>query len=206
MVKLTLMLKKLLVFIIFIALSNTTVLFSQQQDIFEDQRDGQIYNTIKIGTQTWFAENLAFKTSSESWAYNNDVSYIEKYGYLYTFEVAKNACPSGWHLPSDIEWSILIDFLGGENIAGGKMKETDTTHWISPNIGATNESGFTALPAGDRNIFDMYLNFGMSTFYWSSTRFKSSYAWGCRLYYDNTKAIRYNDYCTYGHSVRCIKD
>ena len=117
---------------------------------FTDPRDGQTYNTVEIGSQTWFSENINY-AMTDSWWYDNSSANGDIYGRLYKWYPALTACPSGWHLPTDEEWTILTDFLGGENVAGGKMKEVGTTLWDSPNNGATNESGFTALPGGYRN-------------------------------------------------------
>ncbi len=112
------------------------------------------YKTVKIGTQVWMSENLAYKPSTGNyWAYHDDNANVAKYGYLYDWETACKVCPSGWHLPSDEEWTTLIDYLGGEDVAGGKMKavgtiEAGTGLWYDPNDGATNESGFSGLPGG----------------------------------------------------------
>jgi uncharacterized protein (TIGR02145 family) len=138
--------------------------------------DGNVYNTVTIGTQIWMKGNLKTMkfnygtsipnvTDNTTWAgltsaaycwYNNDAAtYKTTYGALYNWyavDVAsndgKNVCPAGWHIPSDAEWTTLTDYLGGASVAGSKLKETGTTHWLSPNTGATNESGFTALPGG----------------------------------------------------------
>ena len=133
--------------------------------------DGNIYNTVIIGTQVWMKENLKatklndgtnilLETDNATWIsltdpaycwYNNDASsYKNTYGALYnwfTVETGK-LCPTGWHVPSDAEWFTLIDFLGGESVAGGKLKEIGNTHWNSPNTGATDEYGFTAITLG----------------------------------------------------------
>jgi len=102
------------------------------------------------------AENLAFEPSTGNhWIYNSNLA---TYGYLYDWQTAKNVCPRGWHLPSDAEWSTLTDFLGGIDVVGGKLKAEGTIDartgiWDSPNVGATNESGFTALPGGLKSVF-----------------------------------------------------
>ena len=124
---------------------------AQVTGTFTDSRDGKTYKTVKIGTQTWMAENLAYKSINGCWAYDNNQSNVITYGYLYNGEIAINICPSGWHLPNEDEWATLINYLGGAKIAGGKLKEKGTTHWASPNSGATDESGFTALPGGSGN-------------------------------------------------------
>jgi uncharacterized protein (TIGR02145 family) len=124
---------------------------------FTDSRDGQVYKWVKIGNQVWMAENLNYETPN-SWWYDNNSANGDIYGRLYTWAAAMNGesssnsvpsgvqgvCPDGWHLPSDAEWTVLTDYLGGESVAGGKMKEAGTVHWNSPNTGATNSSGFTA--------------------------------------------------------------
>jgi uncharacterized protein (TIGR02145 family) len=144
--------------------------------------DGNIYNTVTIGTQLWMQENLktthyrdgspipnitgstwSSQTSGAYRWYNNDILNKDPYGAQYNFLAivsSNNLCPSGWHVSTDAEWTALVTFLGGSNIAGGMLKETGTTHWSSPNTGATNESGFTALPYGPN---------GYEVFIWSST-------------------------------------
>ena len=96
-----------------------------QSSSFVDSRDGKEYKTIKIGEQVWMAENLAYKPySGKYWAYDNDNSNLEKFGYLYDWETACNVCPNGWHLPNDNEWIELTEYLGGKEVAGTMMKET----------------------------------------------------------------------------------
>ncbi len=144
----------------------------------------------------------------------------QTYGVLYNWLAAMNketssetnpsgvqgVCPEGWHLPSNAEWEQLIDFLGGEEIAGGKLKEADTTHWISPNEGATNETGFTALPGGYRGYCGMFKGIRNMGFWWSATAQSSTNAWTFSLLYDYGKI--YSNYYTKedGFSVRCVKD
>jgi uncharacterized protein (TIGR02145 family) len=101
---------------------------AQVAGTFKDSRDGKTYKTVKIGTQTWMANNLAFKASSGCCAYDNNKSNAAIYGYLYSWETAKNVCPTGWHLPSMAEWTTLIDYEGGET-AGNKLKEAGSKHW-----------------------------------------------------------------------------
>ena len=146
--------------------------------------DNNLYNTVKIGTQVWMAENLKTTkyndgtsipnvTDNTVWSalitgaycdYNNTPSISTTYGRMYNgysvdnniaTKVAsnggKNVCPTGWHVPSNAEWITLTSYLGGESVAGGKLKETGTMHWLTPNSGATNESGFTALAGGRRS-------------------------------------------------------
>ncbi len=142
------------------------------------------------------------------------------YGVLYNWTAAMNGaassdanpsgvqgvCPTGWHLPSDIEWTKLTNHLGGENVAGGKLKEKETTHWDDPNIGATNESGFTALPGGSRGRNGSFSYVGNIGNWWSSTQFLSSNALGRYLghYYArvNGNLVTKDN----GFSVRCVRD
>ncbi|MCP4088390.1 MAG: hypothetical protein GY746_01150, partial [Gammaproteobacteria bacterium] len=112
-------------------------------------------------------------------------------------------CPSGWHLPSDAEWTVLKGYLGGS--PGGKMKEAGTTYWQSPNTGATNSSGFTALPAGNRYSDSTFNGLGGLTYFWSSTEFNSSNAWHRNLYNYLADAYQGYNYKDHGFSVRCTK-
>jgi uncharacterized protein (TIGR02145 family) len=172
--------------------------------LITDSRDGQVYPTVQIGSQCWLQKNMNYSTGN-SWCYNND-TYCDTYGRLYDWQTALGACPSGWHLPGDSEWTALTDFLGGDSIAGGKMKEAGTAHWVSPNTGATNSSGFTALPGGYRyfnGYFDYLTNYG---FYWSSTEYSSTYAWHRTLYYIVENVNRDYNLKTHGFSVRCVHD
>ena len=199
--------------------------------------NGNIYKTITIGTQTWMAENLkATKygngdfietttpatldisslvympvTPKYQWVYNGDESNVALFGRLYTWYAAtdsRNVCPSGWHLPSTTEWSTLTDFLGGAGIAGRKLKESGTTHWNTPDWGATNETGFTALPAGVRTNQGGFFNQGTYGAWWTSTEYRSdtSRAW-VRTIYNNSNSVSDHDYGKLsGYSVRCVQD
>jgi uncharacterized protein (TIGR02145 family) len=187
--------------------------FSQEKGTFKDTRDGKVYKTVKIGTQTWFAENLAYKSSNGCWTYKNNESNVSKYGYLYDWETSKAVCPADWHLPSDSEWIQLRDYLGGENIAdgenvaGGKLKAK--TDWrFDANGNSTNESGFNALPAGYRDGYRNNSCFGLgkSAYFWSSSPAGTEYAWHIYLLYDNGEVRRSDDSPSYGYSVRCLKD
>lgn len=186
--------------IIFIAMIST----AQQNGTFTDYRDGKTYKTVKIGTQTWMAENLAYKTSSDCWAYDNKVGSAATYGYLYDWKTAKNVCPTGWHLPTDAEWKILISFLGGESVAGDKLKEIGTSHWDS-NSGATNSSGFKALPGGYRSDEDLFSGIGSFGKWWSST-FNGINGGYIRTIEYGSSVDRHQYGETYGFSVRCVKD
>ena len=191
--------------------------------------DGNGYDTVKIGTQVWLKQNLkATKyrtgvtipniTSESTWSglttgarcyYNNDsANYAATYGALYNWYTVNtgNLCPAGWHVSSDVEWTTLTTYLGGIGIAGGKLKEAGLTHWISPNTGATNETGFTALPGGYRVPNGTYNDFGIYGYWWSSTEYSTTTAWDRRLNYNSNGLNRnyFNETC--GFSVRCLKD
>ncbi len=142
------------------------------------------------------------------------------YGVLYNWPAAMNGesgsnenpsgvqgvCPSGWHLPSDAERTELTDYLGGTAIAGGKLKETGTTHWSTPNAGATNETGFTALPGGRRHNNGTFGNLNLDGFWWNATENDTDNAWRWLIDYNFSSATGYFDLKEQGFSVRCVKD
>jgi uncharacterized protein (TIGR02145 family) len=174
--------------------------------------DGNHYATVQIGTgksggQTWMAENLNYNTGN-SWCPNGNTSNCNTYGRLYDWQTALGACPSGWHLPSDAEWTALTDFLGGESIAGGKMKEAGTAHWLPPPSGATNSSGFTALPGGWTDGNNGFGSIGSAALFWSSTEDSTSTAWSRILSSGGESVYRngFNAFKYYGYSARCIHD
>ena len=205
--------------------------------------DGNVYNTVTIGTQVWMKENLKTTQYDDStaiplvtgdsnwdaltatdkaycWYDDDSATNANTYGALYTWSAAMNGadssssspsgiqdvCPTGWHLPSDDEWTTLTDYLGGTDVAGGKLKETSTTHWQSPNTGATNESGFTALPGGNRGSDGTSRYIGSSVYWWSSTEANSSYAWSRSLHYGGGYVDRIYGNKQDGFYVRCIND
>lgn len=190
--------------------------------------DGNIYDTITIGTQTWMKENLkttlfkngtviALVTDKLAWYYlttpaycwyNNDEFNKYTNGALYNWYAVKtgNLCPTGWHVPTDAEWAALITYLGGSSAAVGKLKETGLVHWQSPNTGATNETGFTALPGGCRDYDGAFYFFGYNGFWWSSTEFVIGGAWSRQMGYDGSGGYRHGNYEQDGFSVRCLKD
>ncbi len=195
-------------------------------DKLVDTRDGNEYETVQIGNQCWMKENLKWlprvnpplNTSNTTecyyvYAYNDsNVSLVkvednyQTYGALYNWPAAIKACPPGWHLPSDNEWKVLIDYLGGGEVAGGKMKTTGTNHWNNPNTGATNSSGFTALPGGCRYTDGSFYGLSYYGYWWSSSEYDASYAWGRYLYYSSADVLRYFYDKSSGFSVRCLKD
>ncbi len=170
-----------------------------------DNRDGKIYKTIKIDIQTWMAENLAYKPNSGNfWAYDKKQENIAKYGYLYNWETAQKVCPNGWHLPSNVEWMTLINYLGGKEIASNKMKST--TEWqFYDNKYGTNESGFNGLPGGYGAWYDLggFFYLYESAQFWTSTAKDNKKSMTCVLNQDVTI-----DDCQIemGNSIRCLKD
>jgi uncharacterized protein (TIGR02145 family) len=193
-----------------------------------NDKDGNVYNTVTIGTQVWMKENLktmkyndgtsipnvtvdatwaALTTPAYCW-YNNNAAYKPTYGALYNWYTVNTGklCPAGWHVPTEAEWTTLTDYLGGASVAGGKLKESGTAHWSSPNTGATNESGFTALPGGWRNsngTFYEITNFGI---WLSSTEFSAAnvtcqYMGYYYIFVDKNYPLKSD-----GHSVRCVRD
>ena len=140
------------------------------------------------------------------------------YGVLYNWPAAMNGaassttnpsgvqgvCPTGWHLPSDEEWTILTNYLG--SMAGGRMKETGTTHWNSPNTGATNETGFTALPGGLRYGSRTFGHIGTNGYWWSATEYYAAFAWYRLMYYVISDVYRTSYNKEVGLSVRCVRD
>jgi uncharacterized protein (TIGR02145 family) len=136
-------------------------------------------------------------------AAKNNKNYAT-YGVLYNWPSALAACPPGWHLPSDAEWTALSDYLGGKEVSGGKMKETGTAHWLSPNTGATNESGFSTLPGGNREP-DGFFGLGFMAMFWSSSVSENtSFAWDRLLSLKDDGVSRDGHLKNNGFSVRCL--
>ena len=152
----------------FVILNIAMCSIAQVAGTFKDSRDGKTYKTAKIGAQTWMAENLAFKAGNGCVAYDNNKTNAATYGYLYDWETAKKVCPAGWHLPSKAEWVTLTTYSGGEKTAGNKLKEAGSKHWASPNEGATNANGFTALPGGGRQEDGQFTNIKIYGNWWTS--------------------------------------
>ena len=191
--------------------------------------DGNIYHVVTIHSQDWLVENLKVthyrngdpispvsgnaqwedRTTGAYCDYDNLPANGTTYGRLYNWYAVNDSrkiAPTGWHVASDDEWTVLTNYLGGEDIAGGKLKEKGTTHWKSPNSGATNETGFTALPGGGRTFdgtFD-YIIWGGQ--FWTSTSLNVDDAWIRYLDYNTTDVYRWVDGKTYGRSVRCVRD
>ena len=190
--------------------------------------DGNTYNTVNIGTQTWFAQNLKtthFKdktpiplVSEKSdwdsliapgycWYSNDDSLYKEIYGALYNWYAVNTGtlCPDGWHVPSAADWDTLVSFLGGNYLAGGVLKIMGIELWKTPNTGATNEWGFSALPGGTHLAGNGFANLNNSGHWWTSTEFKDERACSrILLYYTNVIYKDFNNKRN-GNSVRCVK-
>lgn len=192
-------------------LSIQVQLNAQERGVFVDQRDGQEYSTVVIGTQIWLGEELNYSTETGSWAPENNPELCKDYGRLYSWEIAKNVCPQGWHLPSDKEWETLEEYLGGSEVAAGKMKETGYVYWDAPNTAATNSSGFGARAAGNRWSYDGEFDpVNEYVIYWSSTLREDEngnlQVITRGLYLDEGVLDRDLEEREMGLSVRCIKD
>ena len=191
--------------------------------------DGNTYKTIQIGTQTWMAENLRTtklkngdpipevpdkiqwkdRTSGAYCNYNNEASLSSIYGRLYNWYAVndtRNLAPEGWHVATDNDWTALADYLGGKGLAAYKLIETGTLHWTAPNTGATNESGFSALPGGLLLTWEGYAGIGTNSFWWSASEVDIYYGsyWTIACTYNRIDKYGYNK--TDGYSVRCIKN
>ena len=194
--------------------------------------DGNVYHTITIGNQVWMVENLkttryndgtAITLISDSavwvnlvytgtpgycWYKNDAVKYKSTYGAIYNWYAVNTGklAPAGWRIPTDADWTTLATFLGGDSLAGNKLKEQGTYHWAPLNIGADNSSGFSALPGGVR-LYDASFN-GISQvgYWWSVTASDSGSAWTRELNCSNSKMNRENYGKTLGCYVRCIKN
>ncbi|MBR5413553.1 MAG: fibrobacter succinogenes major paralogous domain-containing protein [Fibrobacter sp.] len=167
----------------------------------KDLRDGRTYRTTKIGGQVWMAENLNYETPN-SYCYNDSASYCDKYGHLYAWKDALNACPTGWHLPSVEEFVSLIELVGERWEAGGKLKST--TGWDGGHNG-TDDYSFTALPAGFKNESGVFQFEGREGFFWTSSDESSSYAYGIHVD-TNEYAATFLDHKSISKSIRCMMD
>ena len=193
--------------------------------------DGNIYQTVKIGDQTWTQSNLAvsryrngdvipevrdaaqwISLTTGAWCYYaNDPANGAVYGKLYNwYAVAdpRGLSPQGWHIPSGTEFTTLITSLGGQNTAGGSLKEAGTLHWLNPNTGAANNSGFTALPAGYRCSCSSgaFYNIGNQALWWSSTSGATTTGSNMEVAHNNIIAVISVNDKRKGYSIRCIQD
>jgi len=190
--------------------------------------DGNIYHTVVIGTQVWMVENLKttrlndgsvipLVTNNAAWTAltmpgycwnNNDSANKTAYGALYNWYTVNTGklAPAGWHVPTDAEWTTLATYLGGVSVAGGKLKEAGLAHWQTPNTGATNETGFLALPGGYRPTSGAFYSIGTFAPWWSSTANDATSSWFHYVYYQGADMVRKIDNKTYGYSVRCLRN
>ncbi len=199
---------------------------------FTDSRDNQVYTTVLIGSQCWMAKNLNIgiringtqeptnNSTIEKYCYNDLESNCNIYGGLYQWNEmmqylntpgVKGICTTGWHIPTDAEWTTVTTFLGVANVAGGKMKSTGTIEagtglWFSPNNGATNSSGFTAIPAGNRYIYGSFAGISGSGELWSSSERSTISAWSRLVSYSNSDVVQLDFSKDFGFSVRCLRD
>lgn len=189
---------------------------------YTDPRDGNVYKTIIIGDQEWMSENLKYlpqivdpdsgsPTKPCYYVYGYDSADVinakataiyNAYGVLYNWPAAINACPSGWHLSSQPEWEELI-YSAKFDLS--QLKEIGTTHWASPNRGATNKIGFTALPGGHRVGDGTFNGIGVLGYWWTSTECDTSHAWDCGIFSNYSISSCYVEK-ERGFSVRCIRD
>lgn len=208
---------KQLILTLLASLFFTQEAIAQSTGTFTDSRDGQTYKTISVKntltgtTATWMAQNLNYKVEG-SYAYDDNETNRKELGLLYTWEAAKKACPSGWHLATDSEWSLLVSEFGGTDKAGEALKSIKG--WNEDGNG-TNSSGFNALPAGirRRGSYDVLGFFG---FFWtSSPAGAEGKAWGWNFHYGGPpssnkqnlrKAFRFDADVAGGVSVRCVRD
>jgi Fibrobacter succinogenes major domain (Fib_succ_major). len=197
-----------------------TVTIGNQVWMAENLKTTKYNNGDLIGTTTPDTLDILVEASPKyQWAYGGNESNVATYGRLYTWYAvtdSRNVCPTGWHVPSDAEWHTLVLYLDPSAslsdqaeswIADDKLKESGTVHWQSPNSGATNETGFTALPGGIRNYEGPFYLIGSIGEWWSSTEVSTSLAWGRHMYYENNSAVVRSDYYEQlGFSIRCLKD
>ena len=179
--------------------SSRDTTYNAEKNTLTDTRDGQVYRTVKIGNQVWMAENLNVETDS-SFCYNDSAEYCAKYGRLYEWSAAMEACPSGWHLPDTAEWRTLLDAAGGDSIAGTMLKST--SGWNSDGNG-TDDFGFTVLPAGGWGSKNFV---GEAAVFWTSEWYEGydDYAYDIKLYTDTIVRKGYS-HKYIGSSVRCVK-
>ena len=196
--------------------------------------DGNSYKTVYIGTQEWMAENLKVtkysdgttipnitdniqwtKLTTGAWCYHtNDINNNDKYGKLYNWYTVstningnKYVCPSGWHVPTNAEWTVLTDYLGGTTVAGSKMKEIGNTNWKFQNTDATNTSLFTGLPAGNRSsVAGDFYPLGLNSFWWSNSESYTNKAYGRQLSSGGGTVYIEHIFEKSGLSIRCLKD
>jgi uncharacterized protein (TIGR02145 family) len=187
---------------------------------YVNDAQGHLYRTTTIGSQVWMAQNLNYKVDS-SWCYSNSADSCAKYGRLYQWAAVmgldasynsklwsgtlprQGICPSGWHVPSDSEWSTLTTYIGGDSSAGTKLKSTGG--WYNSGNG-TDTYGFRGLPAGIRLNDSSFAIVGNNAYFWSASEYVASLAWSRYLSYGNASLGRYDGYEANGFSLRCLED
>ncbi len=203
-------------------------IISQAQTVTD--YDGNVYDTVNIGTQVWMKQNLKVThyqngnfipnvPDSAKWVHlitgarcyykNDSVSFDSVYGPLYNwFAVNRDICPEGWHLPSYSEWQMAENHFGGSDLAGGEMKEQGTAHWLSPNTGATNSSRFTGLPGGKRDYVNNFQYIRENGYWWTASEWElsSRYVWNVFFWYSFFNISHDPTLKNSGFSVRCVKD
>ncbi|RIH67089.1 hypothetical protein D1164_01255 [Mariniphaga sediminis] len=212
--------KVIIVLLILLKLASVSIAQDTVTDI-----DGNIYHTVQIGDQIWMKENLRTtrykngdiiettvpenKDINEEnnpkyvWVFAGKEKNVNTYGRLYTWYSitdSRGLCPCGWHIPDESEWLKLANFLGGESVAGGKLKKEGIIDWYSPNIGATNESGFSALPGGGRLSNGVFNDYGNGAIWWNME------GSGYYLNYSDAYIHKWDFVKKSGLSVRCVKD
>lgn len=197
-----------------------TILIGNQVWMAENLATTKYNDGTSIPNVTDPTDWAALTTAGYCWFQNDSATYAPTYGALYNWHTVNwgTLCPSGWHVPSDAEWKIMEMHLGMTQTEadgwgfrgtdeGGKLKEVGFTHWWSPNAGATNSSGFTALPSGEREEDGSFFTWlGPFGEWWSATEFSSSHAWIRELHCTQELVARIEDTKTNGFSVRCVKD
>jgi uncharacterized protein (TIGR02145 family) len=209
------------------AVGDTLSFITDPYEVYD--ANDNVYHVVRIGTQLWMKENLKATltmdgsgpvpliTDGTEWSnltssgycwYNNDERYKDIYGALYNWYAVNNEelCPIDMHIATEGDWRILTNYLGGEIVAGGKMKETGFDHWQDPNTDATNISGFTALPGGHRTNFGIYSEIKLGGYWWTSSPDSDADAWMRAVTYDGSGLLRFYNSKNYGYSVRCIRD
>ncbi|MFH1050439.1 MAG: fibrobacter succinogenes major paralogous domain-containing protein [bacterium] len=223
---------KILLFIILFAFNNCTVENDNINVSDCDKCKELIGDEVKIGNQIWMTKNLdvdlyrngdtirhcitttewqdASTKKEGAWCYyNNDSINNEIYGKLYNWYAVmdtRGLAPMGWHVPSDVEWEQLVNFLGGSSVAGGKLKETGFIYWKNPNTGATNELCFNARAGGNCGPIFEFGNMGYFSDWWSTTIDSADIIWYRYLSHDSTTVSRISRRADHGFSVRCVKD
>ena len=190
-----------------------TEIFKQKNDIFVDSRDGKKYKAVKIGSQTWMAENLNYN-AKESKCYDNKPENCDKYGRLYDWNTAKDVCPSGWHLPSNDEWDVLYRHTDGTSGTESPYESETAGRYLKSKSGwkdyegksgnGEDKFGFSAIPGGSGYSYGVFYDIGYDGYWWSADEYVNYNAYSRRIYYYNDHAIWYYGDKSFLHSVRCV--